>query len=174
MIHRKNFTLWIFANVSSYLQMDLIFVWEILKVLFMPRCLCFNFFTIVVEDSLWDKLGLPVWRLIIQPQQVTRPSTAPWLLQCEARLVPLLLHGPVHPLHPGPRWRQPEEHGAGGAGARHLGVTVVARMLSLVEAQKSKQEILCKRIKTKNVSQHLLIVCCIQRTLGNMVDAKMI
>lgn len=75
-----------------------------------------SFFTLVVEDALWNKLGLAVRWLVFQPQQVSGPSTAPGLVQREARLVPLLLHGPVHPLHAGLSGRQPEDHGAGGAG----------------------------------------------------------
>lgn len=78
---------------------------------------------LVVEDALRDKLGLPVRRLGLRPQQVSGPRSAPGLLQREAGLVPLLLHGSVHPLHPGPRRRQPEELGAGGAGPRRLRVT---------------------------------------------------
>lgn len=89
---------------------------------------CFDSFILAIEDSLWDQLGLTIWWLIFQPQQVSGPSTAPWLFQYEARLISLLLHGTVHSLHAGLGRCQPEEHGAGGAGAWCLRVIVMVQI----------------------------------------------
>lgn len=83
----------------------------------------FNSSALVAEDSVRDKPGLPVGWPVFARQQVAGPCAAPRLLQRAARLVPLLLHGAVHPLHPGLSRRQPAERGPGRAGPGHCRVT---------------------------------------------------